>query len=353
LFCGQLERRCLREEGAAPVRPPAHRSKPLSHSADVPPSGFSIKLPRYKYNGYYFWNHCWTFQTSFQSASSTCRGMRAGVAEGGLVSPVLFSLHVNDIHKPSLHVELAQYVDDTALTATSRSPSLLVGYLEAYLGRLERWLRDWRIAINVLKNTAVLFIKAARRIRKPRAVQCLGEPIQWVETARYIGVILDIQLTWSANVNQVRKKAAQRLGVLGPLLNRRSGACPSETVCSSSVIRWITHVRSGGLLPSAISRSCKCYNQSVFALRLTHLGTLATGKFTRIWGLHSSPTTSEHWLSFDSKLVDAGYPLFRQLGRHLCWARKEWSHPRVTEEDWCSAGQPRPSLKRRPSRCNG
>jgi hypothetical protein len=69
----------------------------------------------------------------------------------------------------------------------------------------------------------VLFVKAARRIQKPRAVQFLGEPIQWVETARYLGVTLDARLTWSAHINQVGKKAAQRLGVLGPLINRRSG----------------------------------------------------------------------------------------------------------------------------------
>jgi hypothetical protein len=81
---------------------------------------------------------CRTFQTSFQSATSTCRGMLAGVAQGGLVSLVLFSLYVNDIATHSRHVQLAQYADDTALLATSRSPSLLVGYLEAYLGRLER-----------------------------------------------------------------------------------------------------------------------------------------------------------------------------------------------------------------------
>jgi hypothetical protein len=79
------------------------------------------------------------------------------------------------------------------------------------------------IAISVSKSTAVLFVKAARRIQKPRAVQFLGEPIQWVETARYLGVTLDTQLTWYAHVNQAGKKAAQRLGVLGPLLNRRIG----------------------------------------------------------------------------------------------------------------------------------
>jgi hypothetical protein len=85
---------------------------------------------------------CRTFQTSFQSATSTCRGMRAVVAQGGLDSSVLFSLYVNDIPPPFRHVELAQCADDTALVTTSRSPSLLVSYLEAYLGKLERCLRD-------------------------------------------------------------------------------------------------------------------------------------------------------------------------------------------------------------------
>jgi hypothetical protein len=82
--------------------------------------------------------------------------MRAGVVQGGFVSPVLFSPYEDDIPTPPRHVELAQYADDTALVAMFRSPSLLVGYLEAYFGRLERWLREWRIAINVSKNCCAL-----------------------------------------------------------------------------------------------------------------------------------------------------------------------------------------------------
>jgi hypothetical protein len=121
--------------------------------------------------------------------------MRAGVVQGGIVPPVLFSLYVNDIPTPSSHVQLAQYADDTALIATSRGPSLLVGYLEANLGRLELFLRSWRIAINVSKCTAVLFVKTARSARQPRPVKLLGELIQWVQTARYLRVTLDTCLS--------------------------------------------------------------------------------------------------------------------------------------------------------------
>jgi hypothetical protein len=77
------------------------------------------------------------------------------VGQGGLISPVLFSLYVNVIPTPSRHVELSQEADDAALVATSRNPSPLVGYLDAYLGTLELYLRDWRISMNVSKISAI------------------------------------------------------------------------------------------------------------------------------------------------------------------------------------------------------
>jgi hypothetical protein len=48
-----------------------------------------------------------TFEASFQTATSSRRGIRAGVAQGGIISPVLFSLYVNDMPIPSRHVEVA------------------------------------------------------------------------------------------------------------------------------------------------------------------------------------------------------------------------------------------------------
>jgi hypothetical protein len=116
-----------------------------------------------------------TFEASFQTATSSRRGMRAGVAQGGIISPVLFSVYVNDLPIPTRHVELALYADDTAVMAMARKPQLLVSYLELYLSDLDQWLKKWRIAINVSKSTAMLFTR--RRIQKPRPVKLFGEPV--------------------------------------------------------------------------------------------------------------------------------------------------------------------------------
>jgi len=55
-----------------------------------------------------------------------------------------------------------------------------------------------------------------------RDIALLGEPIEWVDTTRYLGITLDKGLTWSPHIDQVRKKTTQRMGMLGPLLNRKS-----------------------------------------------------------------------------------------------------------------------------------
>jgi hypothetical protein len=68
--------------------------------------------------------------------------MQAGVVQGGLIFPVLFSLYVNNMPTPSHHVELALYVDNMAIIAMFCKPVLLVSYLESFLSDLEHWLRE-------------------------------------------------------------------------------------------------------------------------------------------------------------------------------------------------------------------
>jgi len=123
---------------------------------------------------------------------------------------------------PSHHVELALYADDTAIIATSRKRTLFVNYLESYLNDLQQLLSEWRIAINVSKSTAIIFAHDGRSFIQPRPVTLFGEPIEWVETTCYLAVTLDTRLTWSLHIDQVRRRAAQKLGMLGPILNRKS-----------------------------------------------------------------------------------------------------------------------------------
>ena len=127
------------------------------------------------------------------------------------------------------------------------------------------------------------------------------------------------------HIDQVRKRAAQRMGMLGPLLNRKSDlsirngvllykqlirpmmdyACPAWRTADR------THVRRLEVLQS------KCLR-------------LATGApwYVSNRQIHEDlgvPLVADHIRalteSFDSKLANVGNPLVWQLGRYLRWPR--------------------------------
>jgi hypothetical protein len=180
----------------------------------------------------------WTFEASFLMATSSHRGMRVGVAQGGLISPVLFSLYVNDITIPPHHVELTLYADDTAVIATFCKPTLRVSYLESYLSDLKWWLSEWKISINVSKSFMMFFTRAGCHFIQPRPATLFWEPIQRVDTTRYPGMTLEKKIpTWSPHTNQVSRRTAQRMGLLGPLLNRSELSVRNGVLLYKQLIR--------------------------------------------------------------------------------------------------------------------
>jgi len=220
---------------------------------------------------------------------------------------------------PSHYVELAHYPDDTAIIATSRKPTLLVTYLESYLNDLQRWLSEWRIAINVSKSTAIIFARAGRRFIQPGSVTLFGEPIEWVDTTRYLGVTLDTRLTWSPYIDQIRKRTAQRMGILGPLLSRKSDISVRNGVLIYKQL----------ILP-LMDYACPAWRSAarshVWKLQMLQSKclSLATGApgYVSNRQIHEDlvvPPFADHMRalteSFDSRLADVGNPLVRQLGR--------------------------------------
>jgi len=207
----------------------------------------------------------------------------------------------------------------------SRKPTLLLSYLESYLNDLQQWLSELRIAINVSKSTAIIFARAGRHFIQPRPVTLFGEPIEWVDTSRYLGMTLDTRLTWSPHIDKVRKRTAQRMGMLDPLLNKKSDlsvrngvllykhlirplmdyACPAWRSAARS------HVRRLQVLQS------KCFCLTTDAPWYVSNRQIHEDLGVPLFDDHIRALTE----SFHSKLADVGNPLIRQLGRYLRWPR--------------------------------
>jgi hypothetical protein len=177
-------------------------------------------------------------------------------------------------------------------------------------------------------STALLFTKTTRCVQRPRPPQLFGEPIQWVEAARYLEVTLDTQLAWSAHINQVRKKAAQRLGLLSP---------PSQQEEWPVHQKWRTALQAAYPSHDEIRMpypAVRCQHTHINKLQVLqskclriatnapwYVGNKQIHKDLRI-PFFADPIRALTE-SFESKLADAGNPLVRQLGRHLFQPRAD------------------------------
>jgi hypothetical protein len=142
------------------------------------------------------------------------------------------------------------------------------------------------------------FAKAAWRFPRPRPVQFLGEPIEWVDTALYLGVTLNSRLTWRPHIIHVRNKASQRLGVLGCLLNRRSGLSIRKVV----LLYW-------QLISPMVDYACRISRY------------VARGYVRQLQVLHSKCpgiATGARWYISNRQIhQDLGVPFFEELIRIL------------------------------------
>ncbi|KAH8276525.1 hypothetical protein KR026_003278, partial [Drosophila bipectinata] len=87
--------------------------------------------------------------------------IHAGVPQGSVLGPFLYTTYMSDIPVPSPTTDarmlLATYADDTALLASHSSQLSASAAIQDWLNAMERWTRQWNIAINCSKSACVTF----------------------------------------------------------------------------------------------------------------------------------------------------------------------------------------------------
>lgn len=158
------------------------------------------------------------FRYRVEGTLSDPRPVRAGVPQGSVLAPLLFTLYTSDIPRYP-QVELALFADDTALYASNSNSSRVCIRLQAALNALGVWFRKWRIEVNPTKSAAVYF---SRGFPQPKTLTLFNKPIPWVKSARYLGVILDSRLTFKPHIKTVTNRAKFILSRLNDLLRVKS-----------------------------------------------------------------------------------------------------------------------------------
>lgn len=128
--------------------------------------------------------------------------------QGSVLGPLLFLIYINDISDLHLDGQLFLFADDTAIFYSSPSASTNCEMATSDLSIVNRFFDINHLPLNHEK-TKVMHFRTQRSIPENISnisVQLNGEPIQTVSSFKYLGLMLDSNLTWQNHINLIASK---------------------------------------------------------------------------------------------------------------------------------------------------
>ena len=203
----------------------------------VPHKRLLGKLSHYGINGPVL---CWigafledrTQNVVVEGKSSPAAPVLSGVPQGTVLGPLLFLIFINDL--PSVvRSQVRLFADDCLMYRPVHSIEDQVA-LQGDLVSLEGWADTWGMRFNA-KKCQILTISRTRKYLS-YFYTLSGHTLDIVDNAKYLGVIISSDLSWSPHVQSVYNRANSTLGFLRRNLRR----CPTSLKETS----YISLVRS-------------------------------------------------------------------------------------------------------------
>lgn len=99
-----------------------------------------------------------TFFVRCGEAKSSIRSVNAGVPQGSVLGPILYTIYTSNL--PIISDErltVATFADDTTFMATAETEMSVSEIIHTQLDTIEPWLRRWNITVNEDKSTQSTF----------------------------------------------------------------------------------------------------------------------------------------------------------------------------------------------------
>ena len=127
----------------------------------------------------------------FRNAKSTFRKVRAGVPQGGVLSPILINAYMSGQPTPPDGIKLTSYADDCTSYASGPTIPPICEKLNGYLTTLHEWPEEHDLELSPGKSTATVFTTFSQEVSMSLPIKIGQHTVPTTKNPKILGVTLD------------------------------------------------------------------------------------------------------------------------------------------------------------------
>lgn len=142
-----------------------------------------------------------------------------GVPQGSVLGPLLFLLYINDISSSSNKLNFYLFAD-TSMLYSHRNLRALEKNVNAELKNVGHWLEANKLTPNISKSNFVIFHPHQKNLDYVPQLKVFDHvsggmlPLEMKSEVKYLGLLIDSNLTWKSHIDYVSLKLSRIVGII-------------------------------------------------------------------------------------------------------------------------------------------